>query len=94
MNNNTRIKKYSNASTILVCLSNDKLKQILIDATPIHKGIGGTSVLISIDAMPVFVKKTPLTDNEFFQKLQKGSKSTPYPKIQLEELIISLLKTT
>lgn len=55
-----RIKLYSQISTSLVCLSNEKLKQILADSKPMHEGIGGKSALISIDDTPVFVKKVPL----------------------------------
>ncbi len=43
-----RIKQYSKVSTSLACLSNEKLKQILADATPMHEGIGGKSSLISL----------------------------------------------
>ena len=63
-NNSARIKQYSKVSTSLACLSNEKLKQILADAKPMHEGIGGKSALISIDDTPVFVKKVPLTDLE------------------------------
>jgi hypothetical protein len=63
-NNSARIKQYSKVSTNLACLSNEKLKQILADAKPMHEGIGGKSALISIDDSPVFVKKVPLTDLE------------------------------
>lgn len=59
-----RIKQYSKVSTSLACLSNEKLKQILADSKPMHEGIGGKSALISIDDIPVFVKKVPLTDLE------------------------------
>lgn len=59
-----RIKLYGQISTSLACLSNEKLKQILADAKPMHEGIGGKSALISIDDTPVFVKKVPLTDLE------------------------------
>jgi hypothetical protein len=59
-----RIKQYSSVSTSLACLSNEKLKQILVDGKPMHEGIGGKSALISIDDTPVFVKKVPLTDLE------------------------------
>ncbi len=62
--NNTRIKKYSTISASLACLSNEKLKYILVDAQPMHEGIGGKSALIYIDETPVFVKKVPLTDLE------------------------------
>ena len=59
-----RIKLYSQISTSFACLSNEKLKQILADSKPMHKGIGGKSALISIEDTPVFVKKLPLTDLE------------------------------
>lgn len=59
-----RIKLYSQISTSLACLSNEKLKQILADSKPMHEGIGDKSALISIDDTPVFVKKVPLTDLE------------------------------
>lgn len=59
-----RIKQSSKVSTALACLSNEKLKQILADSTPMHEGIGGNSALISIDDTPVFVKKVLLTDLE------------------------------
>jgi hypothetical protein len=59
-----RIKLYGQISTSIACLSNEKLKQILADAKPMHEGIGGKSALISIDETPVFVKKVPLTDLE------------------------------
>lgn len=59
-----KIKLYGQISTSLACLSNEKLKQILADAKPMHEGIGGKSALIFIDDTPVFVKKVPLTDLE------------------------------
>ena len=43
-----RIKLYSQIATNLSALSNEKLKQILADATPMHEGIGGKSSLISL----------------------------------------------
>ena len=63
-----RIKLYGQISTSLTCLSNEKLKQILANAMPMHEGIGGKSALISIDDTPVFVKKIPLTDLEQLPK--------------------------
>jgi hypothetical protein len=59
-----RIKLYSQISTSLACLNNEKLKQILADSKPMHEAIGGKSVLISTEDTPVFVKKLPLTDLE------------------------------
>src|SRR5271170_2938687 len=59
-----KIRRYSQVSTSLACLSNEKLKQILADGKPMHEGISSKSALISIDDIPVFVKKVPLTDLE------------------------------
>lgn len=47
-----RIKLYSQISTSLAALSNEKLKQIFADSKPMHEGIGGKSALISIDDTP------------------------------------------
>lgn len=59
-----RIKLYAQISTSFAALSNEKLKQILVDSKPMHESIGGKSALISIDDTPIFVKKVPLTDLE------------------------------
>lgn len=59
-----RITQYESASTNLACLSNKQLIQILADAKPMHQGICGNSILISIDGIPIFVKQIPLTDLE------------------------------
>jgi hypothetical protein len=59
-----RIKKYESVSTRLACLSNEALRHLLHEATPVHEGIGGKSVLACIDKTPVFVKKIPITDRE------------------------------
>lgn len=59
-----RIKKYSLISNKLSCISDIKLSEIIENAAALHNGIGGESVLINIDNMPVFVKKIPLTDLE------------------------------
>lgn len=70
---NERIKKYEFVSTNLASLNDEHLKDILADATPIHTGIGGKSVLIYRNNIPVFVKKIPLTDIE---QLPQNIKST------------------
>ncbi len=62
--NSNRIKLYSNVSKNLARLNQEKLKQILADAKPMHAGIGGQSCLSYIDETPVFIKKVPLTDLE------------------------------
>jgi hypothetical protein len=63
-NNNARIKRYSSVSSSLACLSNEQLNYILTNSKPLHEGIGGKSSLITIDEVPVFVKKLPLTELE------------------------------
>jgi hypothetical protein len=68
-----RIKLYSQISTSLIALSDEKLKQILADSKPMHEGIGGKSALISIDDTSMFVKKVPLT---YFEQLPQNFMST------------------
>jgi hypothetical protein len=55
---------YGTISTQLALLSNQRLSELLEKATPLHKGIGGTSAYIEICGKPVFAKKIPLTDLE------------------------------
>ncbi len=55
---------YNTISSTLACMSNIQLEESLVDGKAMHKGIGGTSLLIEIDNTPVFVKKVPLTDLE------------------------------
>lgn len=64
MNTSSRINTYSHISTELACLSDQSLSDLLNKATPIHSGIGGNSVLLSIDSTSIFVKKIALTDLE------------------------------
>jgi hypothetical protein len=67
--NSNQIKRYNKVSKNLVCLNQEKLKQILVDAKPMHAGIGGQSCLSYIDEIPVFIKKVPLTDLENLQRI-------------------------
>jgi hypothetical protein len=55
---------YNTISSTLACMSNIQLEESLVDGKAMHKGIGGTSLLIEIDNTPVFVKKVALTDLE------------------------------
>jgi hypothetical protein len=58
------VVKYSAVSTALALLSDHRLGQ-LVDAAPaIGAGIGGTSALLDVAGIPVFVKRIPLTDLE------------------------------
>lgn len=60
----TRRCTYGTISTQLALLSNQRLSELLEKATPLHKGIGGTSAVLEICGKPVFAKKIPLTDLE------------------------------
>lgn len=61
---NDRLKTYSHISSELTCLSDKRLSDVLAKAKPLHSGIGGKSVLLTIEETPIFVKKVPLTDLE------------------------------
>lgn len=45
-------------------MTGKQLEKVLSDGIPVHQGIGGTSVKIEIEGIPVFVKKVPVTDLE------------------------------
>ncbi|MFO2743703.1 protein kinase [Legionella pneumophila serogroup 1] len=66
MNNteNLRIEKYNSISNTLACMSNKQLRHALSDSTARHQGIGGSSVEIEVDNVPIFVKKVPISDFE------------------------------
>lgn len=59
-----RIEKYTIVSNTLACMSNQQLRQVLSTGKEMHAGIGGTSVQIDIENIPVFVKKVPITEFE------------------------------
>jgi hypothetical protein len=59
-----RITTYSSISSELASLSDERLSALLENAPPLHSGIGGKSVLLTISGTPVFVKKVPITDLE------------------------------
>lgn len=59
-----RLARYASASTALALLSDRRLTE-LVDAAPlVGSGIGGTSVALEIEGVPVFAKRVPLTDLE------------------------------
>ena len=65
MNNlNSRVRYYSDFSSKLACIDSKKLKQIVLNGKAQHLGIGGSSVLIRLDNLPVFVKKIPISEME------------------------------
>ncbi len=52
-----RSEKYTIVSNTLACMSNQQLQQVLSTGKEMHAGIGGTSIQIEIENIPVFVKK-------------------------------------
>ncbi len=61
---NSRVEIYNRISAKLSRLSDSQIFELLNEATPLHVGIGGKSVLLTIDGLKIFVKKVPLTDLE------------------------------
>jgi hypothetical protein len=59
-----RLETYAHAASKLACCSDVKLERMLQEATNLHTGIGGSSALLHLDELEIFVKKVPLTDLE------------------------------
>ncbi|MER7007669.1 serine/threonine protein phosphatase [Dactylosporangium sp. NPDC000555] len=64
MSHQARVTRYGDVSTALAALSDDGLGRLVAGAHDTGSGIGGTSALLILDGIPVFVKKIPLTDLE------------------------------
>ncbi|CZJ02598.1 hypothetical protein DM455_13085 [Legionella pneumophila] len=56
-----RTQNYTTVSNTLACMSNPQLQQVLSTGKAMHTGIGGISIQIEVENIPVFVKKVPLT---------------------------------
>ncbi|MEV2272740.1 protein kinase family protein [Nonomuraea africana] len=59
-----RLAAHSTVSTHLSLLSDRRLGALVDGATALGTGIGGTSALLEIEGVKVFVKRVPLTDLE------------------------------
>ncbi|MEV6522241.1 serine/threonine protein phosphatase [Longispora sp. NPDC051575] len=59
-----RILRYADASATLALLGDHRLARLVDGATPLGTGIGGTTALLDVGGVPVFVKRAPLTDRE------------------------------
>jgi hypothetical protein len=60
----TRLARYAALSDTLARLTGAELAALVAQAPLLHTGVGGRSVLLTIDATPIFVKQLPLTDLE------------------------------
>jgi len=59
-----RFTDYESLSNTLARFSDKELAILLANAQPLHAGVGGRSVLLTIDSTPIFVKSIALTDLE------------------------------
>ncbi|MFI6734194.1 serine/threonine protein phosphatase [Nonomuraea sp. NPDC050451] len=64
MSQSERVHRYSDVASALALHSDRQLGELLEQAQTLGSGIGGTSVLLAIDGVPVFAKRIPLTDLE------------------------------
>ncbi|MDP4511009.1 BUD32 family EKC/KEOPS complex subunit [Nonomuraea turcica] len=58
------MSRFGVASTALALSSDRRLAELVDEAKAIGAGIGGTSMVMNIDGVPVFAKRIPLTDVE------------------------------
>jgi hypothetical protein len=59
-----RLTNYASLANTLARFTDDELAGLVAKAVPLHAGVGGRSVLLTIDSTPIFVKRIPLTDLE------------------------------
>jgi len=59
-----RLANYASLSNTLARLTDEELVALVAQAPSVHAGVGGRSVVLTIDATPIFVKRIPLTDLE------------------------------
>jgi hypothetical protein len=64
MSHAARLARYSEVSSSLALLSDRWLGRLVDDAGSTGSGIGGTSAVVDVGGVPVFVKRVPLTDLE------------------------------
>lgn len=60
----TRVARYGLVSRRLAALDDSRVMALLTAATSAGVGIGGTTGKVTVDGVPVFVKRVPLTDLE------------------------------
>ena len=59
-----RREQYDRVSHALAALDDRRLRELVAGARRLGRGIGGDTALASVDDVPVFVKRIPLTDRE------------------------------
>lgn len=64
MSYEARLARFAEVSTVLALLSDERLRELVAEATIFGTGIGGTTALLRLEDISVFVKIIPLTDLE------------------------------
>ncbi|MFB9679378.1 hypothetical protein [Streptosporangium vulgare] len=64
MSRSERVGRYAEVASALALRSDRQPGESLERARVLGSGIGGTSVLLTVDGVPVFAKRIPLTDLE------------------------------
>lgn len=64
MSRTARLAAHGAASTALSLYSDHRLRELVDAATPVGSGIGGKTVRLEVEGIPVFVKQVRLTDLE------------------------------
>jgi hypothetical protein len=59
-----RLTNSATLSNTLARLTDEELAALVAEAPSLHAGVGGRSVVLTIDSTPIFVKRIPLTDLE------------------------------
>jgi hypothetical protein len=59
-----RLTRCASLSNTLARLTDEALADLVAKAPRLHAGVGGRSVLLTIDSTPIFVKRIALTDLE------------------------------
>ncbi len=73
MSDGERVSRYSDVSNALALRSDRQLGDVVAQGQVLSRGIGGTSVLLDVEGVPVFAKRVPLSDRE---RLPENVRST------------------
>ena len=76
MSHAARLARYSEVASSLALLSDRRLGRLVDGAGSTGSGIGGSSAVVDVGGVPVFVKRVPLTDLERRPEHLRDRKST------------------
>ena len=78
-----RLINYASLSNTLARLTDEELVTLVAKAPSLHSGVGGRSVVLTIDSTPIFVKRVPLTDLE--RRPEHATRILAPPWLQTEQ---------